>query len=85
MTGPGGSAHTVIWESFLYGHHEAWTNDQSTTNFHLPQGNGQAQNHCTNILSNFVIRNSHIQIVIKETKLSMMDALYEDKENDIKK
>jgi hypothetical protein len=65
-------------------HHEAWTNDQSTTSFH-PQGNGQAQSHCTNILSNFVIRNLHIQIVIKEIKLSMINALYKDKENDIKK
>jgi hypothetical protein len=39
----------------------------------------------TNILSNFVIRNSHIQIVIRETKLNMIDTLHKDKENDIKK
>jgi hypothetical protein len=75
----------MIRESFLYGHREAWTNDQSTTSFCPPQGIRQAQSYCTNILSNFVIRNSHIQIVIRETKLSMIDALHKDKENDIKK
>jgi hypothetical protein len=36
-------------------------------------------------LLNFVIGNSHRQIVIRDTKLSMIDAFHIDEENDFKK
>jgi hypothetical protein len=71
--------------STLCEHHEAWTNDQSTISFRPPQDYGQAQSYCTNILSTFVIGNSHIQIVIRNAKLSMIDAFHRDIKNDIKK
>jgi hypothetical protein len=37
------------------------------------------------IFWNFVIRNSHIWIVIRDTKLSLINVSCEDKRNDIKK
>jgi hypothetical protein len=45
----GGAAQIWICESFLYGYHEAWTNDQSTSSFYPPQNNEQGQSYCTNI------------------------------------
>ena len=65
--------------STIYGHHKAWTNDQSITSLCPPQDNRQAQSYCTNILSNFVIGNSHIQIVIRDAKLSIIDSFHRDK------
>jgi hypothetical protein len=54
------------------------TNQQQS--FCPPQGNGQVQSYCTNILSNFVNGNLHVQIVIRDTKLSVIDAFHRERE-----
>jgi len=53
--------------------------------FGLLQDNWQLQSYCTKFPIDLVIRNSHIQIVIRNTKLSLIDASNRGEKNDIKK
>jgi len=71
-----GVIQTWVWESILCEHHEVCINDQSMMSFCPSLGNGQPKSYCTKILTNFVNRNSHVQVVT--------NASYGDEENDIK-
>jgi hypothetical protein len=77
----------VIWEFFLYGHHEACTNDQSTMIKLLPSSRQHAKLKTTKQKISETLRLGiyTYKLWSKIQKFNIINASHTDKENDIKK
>jgi len=62
----------------------ACSNDQSIMSCYTLEGYGQSQSHCSKILSNFLMQKLQVQILIQNSRLRLIDASCEEKENDTK-
>jgi len=54
-------------------------------NFHPLKSNGQPHDYLSKILTNFIIKNSNLQIVTRNTKLWLINTYHKEKDSDVKK